>query len=132
MLIRSSTKCPDLLQLVDVRSPRQNRSPHEHLAQDTSMNTISDDRPGQIANNAHPIPHISTSPPYCLAPNKSSGGLYHLVTTQFVYLRSLPRSCPLPPTGSNARAKPKSAMRSEPSLDISRLAAFMSRCRIWF
>ena len=34
--------------------------------------------------------------------------------------------------GSNVRARPKSAIFNEPSLEISKLAAFMSRCKIWF
>ena len=77
------------------------------------------------------MPHMSISAPYCLAPKSSSGGRYHLVTTQFVYLR-LWEPVSVMTDGSNDRARPKSAIFNEPSLEISKLAAFMSRCKMWF
>lgn len=38
----------------------------------------------------HPTPHMSIAQPYRASPIKSSGGRYHRVTTQFVYLAPPP------------------------------------------
>ena len=68
----------------------------------------------------HPADHASSAAPsYALAPNRSSGGLYHSVTTRFVS-GSIPRGVRL--------AKPKSASFRVPSSDTSRLLPLMSRC----
>ena len=86
---------------------------------------------GGIVKTTYPMPQMSISAPYCLAPKSNSGGRYHLVTTQFVYLR-LWEPVSVATDGSNVRARPKSAIFKEPSLEMSKLAAFMSRCKIWF
>ena len=84
-------------------------------------------RPGKIgekwSNSAkmHPADHASSATPsYALAPNRSSGGLYHSVTTRFVS-----GSIPLPGV---LLARPKSASFSVPSSDTSRLLPLTSRC----
>lgn len=111
---------------------RKNISPRTQLRKACQIHHLTFNH---LSNATYPTPQISTSPPYCLAPNKSSGGLYHRVTTQFVYFLccsggrlAMSRTR----FGSNARARPKSAIISEPVFEISKFAAFMSRCKMWF
>ena len=130
VLVGGTTQSPDLIKLVEVRLSGQNWFAGKHLSKDTSILHVSKHR-GEAFKIAHPMPHISISAPYCLAPKSNSGGRYHLVTTQFVYLR-LWEPASVATVGSNVRARPKSAIFNEPSLEISRLAAFISRCKMWF
>lgn len=57
-----------------------------------------------------PTAHVSTGKAYVLQPNKISGARYHKVTTSCVKGRI---------GGTNARASPKSASFSLPSLETS-------------
>lgn len=133
-LVRCAAQLPYLLELIQVRRSGKNGPVREHLAKYTSANNVNDVHDGSGVKCTYPIPHMSTSPPYWRAPSRSSGGRYQRVTTQLVYLRSFPRTssftCVI--LGSNARARPKSAIFRQPSFEMRRLAAFMSRCRIWF
>lgn len=76
-----------------------------------------------IYANIHPTDQISIELEYFWDPNRTSGGLYHRVTTSWVY----------PLTGiPEALASPKSAIFNILSFEISKLWGFKSRWSTFF
>ena len=81
--------------------------------------------PVSISTKIQPTPHISSDPEYSVDPNKTSGGLYHNVTT----------SCEYVCDGTDfALAKPKSASFNSPISLMRRFCGFTSRCKtlLWW
>lgn len=73
-----------------------------------------------ISTKMHPTPHMSSDVEYSVLPSRTSGGLYHNVTTSWEYVW----------LGTDfALAKPKSASFNSPISLISRFWGFTSRWR---
>lgn len=99
------------------------------LGEPSSLNIFSSWSAGELPGNSgcplaisammHPVDQMSMDVEYCREPIRTSGALYHNVTTSWEY----------PLTGMpNALARPKSASFNSMRLLISRFCGFKSLC----